>query len=1123
MRLTSRRLAKPTSCGCSAASTRSSSACSRSSAGRPYASSGSCARGEEAATAMRLVVTVLARDEADIIDDQVAFHLNAGADFVIATDNNSRDGTTEILERYERDGVLHLIREPAEGLRQGEWVTRMARLAAEEYGADWVINTDADEFWWPRGGSLKEVLGAVPQEYGIVQGFWRSFVPRPDDGQPFAERMTARLSQHAPINDPTSFYRPVVKVAHRADPQVTVARGNHALAGQLVPDADDVAPDRGAALPAALARAVDAQGRAAGRRVHEAHRALGDRLPPQGLRRAAERAHRASSTQSLVVDDAALERGVADGTLVLDTRLRDALRAIRAGEPLDVPAPTLADDAAYAVEAAALSEAYAVRAQRRLDGIEQRLLSLERAVTQIVGSVLVRNEDVFVERVDPQRRRVLRPHPRRRPRLDRPHLGDRCARSRESSTISTCADRATRRARTACSRRTRAPTTWVLGVDGDELYDPAGLARLRVDLLAGAHADVFRLKAHVLNCDELDVDRGRASGWLAPPSRPVTKLFNFAVRRVVDGEPRPAAGRATRSSSRASTGSRGATSPIDTTWETDPLRLLHVCFLPRVRAWTRRRRARESRRVARVRPRPGRDAEASRPPAADAGATGPNWKREWYARGERVTVDASPFLGRLGFARCTGPGRSSPRASTASPPASSAGASSRPTSCTTVCSRTARADGASRTSPPQLDEIQQGILERLREEGYATLPFSELVPDPGVWQELEADGARFVGRDGSRACARARGRRLGAAPTRRQGVPRPQVLVGRRARPRRSVASARDEPAPARPRERLSRACGRSSSTSTSGTRAPAGGDERRSSQRWHRDFNDRHLLKAFLYLVDVDEDTGPVRVRAAQRARRRARTACGRGAPSARTTRPRTSSRSSVNGRSVTFTAPKGTIIFCNTSGFHRGGFARLKPRVLATLTWDSPASLKALSERNYVFGAEQRRRAHRTAALRADLTRRRSIISCGRASSERGANAARPIWLCELPPESSSARSHAARTWKSSCSALACLPRAVAERTQACVRELEADAICAKSGSVAARRCRRRGGVQLAAYASRNARRRSRPTGSCQPGVDDLRGQVHEPDLLDDAGPRRFSKKARRSAGRTCRRGRR
>jgi hypothetical protein len=52
-----------------------------------------------------------------------------------------------------------------------------------------------------------------------------------------------------------------------------------------------------------------------------------------------------------------------------------------------------------------------------------------------------------------------------------------------------------------------------------------------------------------------------------------------------------------------------------------------------------------------------------------------------------------------------------------------------------------------------------------------------------------------------------------------------------------------------------------------------------------------------------------------------------------------------------VTFTAPKGTIIFCNTCGFHRGGFATGKPRVLATFTWDSPASLKALSERNYGF----------------------------------------------------------------------------------------------------------------------------------------------------------------------------
>ena len=54
---------------------------------------------------MKLVMTLLVRDEADIVDAQIAFHLDAGVDFVVATDNRSEDGTTEILERYAREGI----------------------------------------------------------------------------------------------------------------------------------------------------------------------------------------------------------------------------------------------------------------------------------------------------------------------------------------------------------------------------------------------------------------------------------------------------------------------------------------------------------------------------------------------------------------------------------------------------------------------------------------------------------------------------------------------------------------------------------------------------------------------------------------------------------------------------------------------------------------------------------------------------------------------------------------------------------------------------------------------------------------------------------------------------------
>ena len=338
---------------------------------------------------MKLVLTVLARDEADVIEAQVAFHLNAGVDFVIATDNNSRDGTTEILEAWERTGHLRLIREPAEGLRQGEWVTRMARLASREHGADWVINTDADEFWWPRGGSLKEVLAAVPARYGIVEAFWRSFVPRPDDGAFFAERMTARLSQHAPINDPTSFYRPVIKVAHRGDPNVNVARGNHALADTHLLVLTTWHPIEVLHFPlrsrAQWARKVELQGDAFTKHIERSgtgyHLKGYDAL--QGGRIGQQH-------DSLIVDDDALEAGLGDGSLVIDTRLRDALRSLRAERDgrsfalpserhgaLSFPTPDAADEVTYAAEAAALDESYAVRVQRQLDGLEQRLLSLE--------------------------------------------------------------------------------------------------------------------------------------------------------------------------------------------------------------------------------------------------------------------------------------------------------------------------------------------------------------------------------------------------------------------------------------------------------------------------------------------------------------------------------------------------------------------------------------------------------------------------------------------------------------------------------------------------------------------------------------------------------------------------
>jgi Glycosyl transferase family 2 len=322
---------------------------------------------------MKLVMTLLARDEADVIDAQLKFHLNAGVDFVIVTDNLSQDGTTEILESYAREGNVHVIREESPYLRQAEWTTRMGRLAATEFGADWVIHSDADEFWWPRGESLKDVLASIPARYGIVRALLRHFVPRPDGDSFFADRMTVRMSAQAPINDPRSLFRPNLKVLHRADPNITVSIGTQRLIDS------PLAPLRGWYPIEFFHFPVRSPEQCKLKYEHQLV-APGQTPSPyyDRVRTFLEEGRIDEFYESLVVDDEALERGLQDGSLVIDTRLRDALQALSEGRPVVVPRPTVVDEAAYAVDVAALGEADVVRLQRRLDTLEQRLVKLER-------------------------------------------------------------------------------------------------------------------------------------------------------------------------------------------------------------------------------------------------------------------------------------------------------------------------------------------------------------------------------------------------------------------------------------------------------------------------------------------------------------------------------------------------------------------------------------------------------------------------------------------------------------------------------------------------------------------------------------------------------------------------
>ena len=255
-------------------------------------------------------------------------------------------------------------------------MTRMARLAATDFGADWVVNSDADEFWWPRGESLRDVLAAVPDRYGTVSAFLRVFVPRPGDG-PFAERMTVRFSPLAPINDPASLYKPIRKVIHRGHPEIRLTRGNHALVGS------PFAPLRGW-FPVEV---FHFPLRTAEQTAHKAY--LQGTAFQQHIDRAPTAYHRnmfaalnggriGDYYESLVVDDdRARPRRRGRKARGRHEATRCASESSQPGRRPTFPIPTLVEDAEYAVEAAVLGEADVVRLQRRLDELESRLHTLE--------------------------------------------------------------------------------------------------------------------------------------------------------------------------------------------------------------------------------------------------------------------------------------------------------------------------------------------------------------------------------------------------------------------------------------------------------------------------------------------------------------------------------------------------------------------------------------------------------------------------------------------------------------------------------------------------------------------------------------------------------------------------
>jgi hypothetical protein len=235
----------------------------------------------------------------------------------------------------------------------------------------------------------------------------------------------------------------------------------------------------------------------------------------------------------------------------------------------------------------------------------------------------------------------------------------------------------------------------------------------------------------------------------------------------------------------------------------------------------------------------------------------------------------------------------------------------------------------------ELTPAQQRAFDALRTTGIAIMAFGELIEDEALWEELRADMDAFVASAEATFAERGKGGKK-------------KFLIRRYERgksklPLEPAVLPSDGPW-------LRYAAGDTLLDIVNAYRGvmtklvdfdqwytlPVGEDgDRVASQQWHRDPEDQHVVKVFLYFSDVDDEAGPFEYIPESAEGSRYGDLWPWGKESPRYPPTDELERAIPTSDRIAATGPTGTLVICDTSGFHRGGYARSRPRILSTQTY--------------------------------------------------------------------------------------------------------------------------------------------------------------------------------------------
>ena len=128
--------------------------------------------------------------------------------------------------------------------------------------------------------------------------------------------------------------------------------------------------------------------------------------------------------------------------------------------------------------------------------------------------------------------------------------------------------------------------TFLFAVDGDEIYDPVGLERIRKDIKDGVYDSSWKISGNSFHVEEWTDDW--ISGFTCPPNKHVVKLYNFnVIDDWIQGERLHGMGVSPYPSYIESQidvkfcNEKGQPQNQIIPWGFSNLRCLHTCFMPR--------------------------------------------------------------------------------------------------------------------------------------------------------------------------------------------------------------------------------------------------------------------------------------------------------------------------------------------------------------------------------------------------------------------------------------------------------------------------------------------------------------------------------------------------------------